>query len=66
MTAKHDDGNVGAGTVNWLTQTSFDPPLVAIGVKTNLGLYAVAKSAGGFASTCRVKGSKRSYLGSLN
>ena len=27
MTAKDGDGNVGAGMVNWVTQTSFDPPL---------------------------------------
>ncbi len=28
-----DDGaNVAAATVNWVTQTSFNPPLIAVGV----------------------------------
>ena len=38
MTAKDGDDTVGAGTVNWVTQTSFDPTLVAIGVKVDSGL----------------------------
>ena len=56
MTAKDGDGNVGAGTVNWVTQTSFDPPLVAIGVKIDSGLYAIVKSAGSFALNMLGKG----------
>jgi len=56
MTAKDGDGNVGAGTVNWVTQTSFDPPLVAIGVKIDSGLYAIAKAAGSFALNMLGKG----------
>ena len=33
LTTKSQDGqDVGAATVNWLTQTSFSPPLVAVGV----------------------------------
>jgi len=56
MTAKDVDGNVGAGTVNWVTQSSFDPPLVAIGVKTDSGLYATVKAAGEFALNMLGKG----------
>ncbi len=56
MTAKDGDGNVGAGTVNWVTQSSFDPPLVAIGVKTDSGLYATVKAAGEFALNMLGKG----------
>ena len=56
MTAKDGDGNVGAGTVNWVTQCSFDPPLVAIGVNADSSLYAVVKAAGCFALNMLCKG----------
>ena len=56
MTAKDGDGNVGAGTVNWVTQCSFDPPLVAIGVNADSSLYAVVKAAGCFALNMLGKG----------
>ena len=39
LTAKDSDGTIAAGTVNWVTQISFDPPLVAIGVKADSGAY---------------------------
>ncbi len=35
-----DGDSLGAATVNWVTQTSFKPPLVAIGVKRDSGAYA--------------------------
>ena len=35
LTAKSSDSTVPAATMNWATQTSFDPPLVAIGVKAD-------------------------------
>ena len=40
---------VGAGGVNWLTQASFEPPLVAAGVKADSGLCAVIGTTGTFA-----------------
>ena len=49
MAAKDGDGNVGVGSVYWVTQTSLDPPLVAIGVKIDSGFYVIAKAAGSFA-----------------
>ena len=48
LTAKAGD-DIAAATVNWVTQTSFDPPLVAIGVKADSGAYATLKKAGSFA-----------------
>ncbi len=45
-----DDGsNIGAATVNWVTQTAFTPPLVVVGVKTNSGCYQIVKTAQKFA-----------------
>lgn len=34
LTAATDE-SVGAGTINWVTQTAFDPPLLALGVKND-------------------------------
>jgi len=35
-----DDGNlIGSGTVNWVSQMAFDPPLVAIGVKKDSATF---------------------------
>ena len=48
LTAKHGD-DVASGTVNWVTQTSFKPPLVAVGIKHDSHPYAVVKAAGAFA-----------------
>lgn len=49
LTAEGGDGETAAATVNWVTQTSFDPPLIVVGVKTDSGAYAVVKAAGAFA-----------------
>jgi flavin reductase (DIM6/NTAB) family NADH-FMN oxidoreductase RutF len=49
LTADDGKGNVGAATVNWVTQTAFAPPLVVVGVKTDSGAYQAIKSAGAFA-----------------
>jgi flavin reductase (DIM6/NTAB) family NADH-FMN oxidoreductase RutF len=49
LTADDGAGNVAAATVNWVTQTAFSPPLIALGVKTDSGAYAVIKSSGKFA-----------------
>ena len=48
LTAK--DGNkIAAATVNWVTQTSFEPPLVAVGVKADSGALTTLTSSGAFA-----------------
>jgi flavin reductase (DIM6/NTAB) family NADH-FMN oxidoreductase RutF len=46
LTAGAKDGDVAAATVNWVTQTSFAPPLLALGVKTDSGVYAVGRAKG--------------------
>jgi len=50
LTTKSKDGrDVGAATVNWVTQTSFKPPLVAIGVKVESGVHRHIRDTGVFA-----------------
>ena len=50
LTSKSQDGQeVSAATVNWLTQTSFAPPLVAVGVKGDSTAHAHITDTGGFA-----------------
>ena len=49
LTADDGKGSVAAATVNWLTQTSFAPPLVALGVKADSGTYALVRQIGAFA-----------------
>jgi len=56
LTAQDKDGNTAAATVNWVTQTSFNPPLVAVGVKADSGAYSVVKAAGSFALNILGKG----------
>src|SRR6185436_9611782 len=48
LTAKNGD-DIASGTVNWITQTSFKPPLVAVGIKQDSHPYAVVKASGAFA-----------------
>ena len=56
LTAETKDGRVAASTVSWATQTSFDPPLVAIGVKADSGIHALIKESGSFALNVLGKG----------
>ena len=50
LTSSSKDGqDVGAATVNWLTQTSLCPPLVAVGVKGDSGAHAQITDTGVFA-----------------
>jgi flavin reductase (DIM6/NTAB) family NADH-FMN oxidoreductase RutF len=62
LTAKNGD-EVAAATVNWVTQTSFDPPLVAIGVKADSGPLAALKAAGAFALNICGKGQQGMAFG---
>jgi flavin reductase (DIM6/NTAB) family NADH-FMN oxidoreductase RutF len=50
------DGNIAGATVNWVTQTSFMPPLVAVAVKVGSGSYATVCAAGHFALNMLGKG----------
>jgi flavin reductase (DIM6/NTAB) family NADH-FMN oxidoreductase RutF len=57
LSSKNGD-EIGAGTVNWVTQTSFKPPLVAMGVKKDSHLYSVLKQSGTFALSFLESGQK--------
>ena len=48
LTAKNGE-DVASATVNWVTQTSFKPPLVAVGIKAETHPYETVKAAGSFA-----------------
>ena len=50
------DGEIAAATVNWVTQTAFDPPLVVVGVKADASAHDVIKKAGSFALNILGKG----------
>ena len=41
------NGQTAAATVNWVTQTSFDPPLVAVAVKADSGARAIVEACTG-------------------
>jgi flavin reductase (DIM6/NTAB) family NADH-FMN oxidoreductase RutF len=49
LTAQGKDGRVAAATVNWVTQTAFEPPLVVVGVKADSHAHAVIKESKSFA-----------------
>ena len=48
LTAK-DGEDIAAGTVNWLSQTSFKPPLVMVGVKADGRLHSLIEKTRTFA-----------------
>ena len=49
MTAEDKDGRISATTVNWVTQASFKPPIIAVGVKADSQIHDIIKSPGNFA-----------------
>jgi flavin reductase (DIM6/NTAB) family NADH-FMN oxidoreductase RutF len=56
LTAEGQDGRVAAATVNWVTQSSFEPPLVVVGVKADSGAHSIIKDAGAFCLNVLGKG----------
>ena len=48
-TAMAEGGVVGAGTVTWLSQASFNPPLIMVGIKVGSRLHAAIDQSGCFA-----------------
>src|SRR5262245_65357760 len=56
LSAAGKDGQVAAATINWVTQASFEPPLVAIGVKTDSHAHAIIKDTKVFALNVLGKG----------
>ena len=55
LTAESGAGTAAA-TVNWVTQTSFAPPQVVVGVKADSGAHAIIKETGKFALNMLAKG----------
>jgi flavin reductase (DIM6/NTAB) family NADH-FMN oxidoreductase RutF len=55
LTAASGD-RVAAATVNWVTQASFEPPLIAVGVKTDSHAHALIKESRAFALNVLGKG----------
>ena len=49
LTAKGKDDAVAAATVNWVTQASFAPPLVVVGVKADSHAHPAIKDSKAFA-----------------
>jgi flavin reductase (DIM6/NTAB) family NADH-FMN oxidoreductase RutF len=56
LTAEKPGGEIAAATVNWVTQTSFEPPLVAVGVKADSHAHALIKETKAFALNVLGKG----------
>ncbi len=56
LTAESKDGTPAAATVNWVTQASFNPPLVAVGVKADSHAHSAIKESGVFALNVLGKG----------
>ncbi len=49
LTAKAKDGRMVASSISWVTQASFEPPLIALAVKVDSETYTITKEAGEFA-----------------
>ena len=65
LTAKDGD-EVAAGTVNWVTQASFQPPLVAVGLKRDSHLHALVERTGKLALMTLAHDQKAIYKVLLN
>ena len=59
LTAASSDGRVAAATINWVTQASFEPPLVVICVKVDSDVHALIKQTGQFALNVLGKGQQK-------
>jgi flavin reductase (DIM6/NTAB) family NADH-FMN oxidoreductase RutF len=56
LTAKGTDDTIAAATVNWVTQASFVPPLVVVGVKADSHAHPLIKESRVFALNVLGKG----------
>ena len=57
-TTKGADDQVAAACINWMTQMSLRPPLIAIGVKTDAGAHVIIETNREFVLSCLVEGGK--------
>jgi flavin reductase (DIM6/NTAB) family NADH-FMN oxidoreductase RutF len=49
VATSRDDQGYAAGTINWISQSSFTPPLVMVAIKTETGLHRAIDAARMFA-----------------
>jgi flavin reductase (DIM6/NTAB) family NADH-FMN oxidoreductase RutF len=49
LTGESKDGKIAASTINWVTQTAFQPPLLVVGIKADSGAHAIIKESKNFA-----------------
>jgi flavin reductase (DIM6/NTAB) family NADH-FMN oxidoreductase RutF len=56
ITSVSDKGEIAASTIDWLTQTSFTPPLIAAGIKIDSSAYKIIKQSKHFALNILTKG----------
>jgi flavin reductase (DIM6/NTAB) family NADH-FMN oxidoreductase RutF len=49
LTSRAEDGRTAAATVTWVTQLSFEPPLVVVCVRADSRAHAVIEASGTFA-----------------
>ena len=56
LTVEGSDGSVAASTVNWVTQTSFEPPLIVVAIKADSLTHSLVKDNGVFALNMLGKG----------
>lgn len=56
LTAESPGGRTAAACVNWVTQASFQPPLVAVGVKADSAVHEVIQETKAFALNVLGKG----------
>ena len=59
LTGRTKEGDVAAATVNWVTQVSFEPPLVVVGVKADSHSHEVIKKSRAFALNVLGKGQQK-------
>lgn len=57
VTVRHEQ-QTAAGTINWLTQVSIEPPLVAVGMKAESGIAVLAERSERFAVNILGSGQK--------
>lgn len=56
LTAEDESARISAATVNWATQTSFNPPMVVVAVKVDSRIHSIMKDSGAFALNVLGKG----------
>ncbi len=56
LTVQGKDGQIAAAAVNWVTQTSFKPPQVAVAVRQDSHAHALIQESGTFALNVLGKG----------